>query len=1018
MTPTNVQDALTLPEPLRLQFQRLERRLRKTDAVVTLSGALGSLLLAYGFLFVSDRFWDTPVWLRSALVLTGLASFLGFGARWLIRHVLRRPDLLDLSVLVQRHYRNLGDRLLGIVELADDQKRSPNISPALCRAAIAQVADEAGRVDFKKAVASRYAKIGLGALLLLAGVSLVPWLLVPQAGWNALIRGIHPLAPIARYTFVSMDALPAEMVVPHGEPFEIQCTLAFHSFWHPTRATGQYGRQTPLRATVRGNQVLFRIPGQTQKDVLKLCAGDITREITVLPTYRPELKQLEARIQRPDYLHYPVTTEKIATGSLAILEGSSVAFHGKASRTLASATLAVERAAAAPIEVKGDEFSSALLNLAGVSRCVLVWSDTLGLDGPSPLALAVRSEKDLSPAAECRDLAAATAILEHEVLDIQIAATDDYGVREIGVGWDYQKRKGVTGPAVRQRFSVQDGAFEKKELDDTFRFCPSVLHIPAGTLVTLRALATDYFPNRPPSESVSYQIYVLEPEEHARLIQQRLEALLSRLEELTRKQEELQNASREVQQMPPEKMAADETSRQLGEQSADEKRYAEELERMAAEVAESLREALRNPELTEESLREWMQHLQSMKALSQKEMQAAIQALKSAQQKAEDRKPQVDRAVDQEQAVLKALQELLKNMGGGLDRMQAQNLARRLRKVGGTEKEIKDQLQKIFPETVGMDPRDLPAGHRETVNRLSSDQEGARKEAQTLKEEIARFFERTRLSNYGSVNDDMEAARPGDEMSKVSDAIKQNKSVEAMQQAEAWAQRFKQWAEKLEAGGDQLPPPSGGSPGELTPEQIAQMMRMAKNFLKLARLRQEEENLRDRTRLTEEQKANNPNYREDARKLADQQRRLNDEIQNLQQDPDMAPAMKPLKDIEQAMGEAEGLLQKPQTDQPTVSTETTVIELLSNLMDAMQRQAAAMGGMAFLLPMGGGNTGTGNPGHSASDRENTRANGDPRGRTPEERRVDKMSGREGLVLPMEFRDALEGYFNAVDQTGP
>jgi hypothetical protein len=816
-----------------------------------------------------------------------------------------------------------------------------------------------------------------------------------------------------------MDALPADKVVPYGEPFEIECGLGFHSFWRPTQAFCQYGHQPSLRATVRGSRVVFHIPGQTQKDVLRLRAGDIEREILVTPTYRPELRQLEAQIQRPEYLHYPVATEKVATGSLAVLEGSSVVFHGKASRALASVSMAVERSSAEPLSVKDSEFTSPLLNLAGVSRCEFAWVDTLGLNGSAPLTLALRTEKDLPPATECRDLALATAMLENEVLDIKIAATDDYGVRETGVAWESQKRKGNAAPGPTQRFKIKDGGFQDKEVAGSYSFCPSVLRIPAGSLVTLRATAVDYYPGRSLSESVSYQIFILDSEEHARLIQKRFESLLSRIEELARKQEELQNASREVQQMPPEKMNSEATGSQLSEQSAEEKRNAEELDQLANEWAEALREALRNPELTEESLREWAQHLQAMKSLSQKEMQQAIQALKSAQQKMDGRKPDVDRAVELEQSILKALQEMLKNMGAGLDRMQAQSLSRRLQKLSQTEKDMKGRLQKISTSNaVGLRPQDLTEKERQAVATIVSDNEDVRKEAQTLQEEISRFFERTRMSNYGEVSKDMEAARPEETIGKLSETIRQNQANEAIPQTEAWSQRFKQWGQKLEAEGEKLPSGGGNSSGELSPEEMQQLMKMIENFLKLARLRQEEEGLRERTRLTEQHKADNPNYRQDSENLAQQQQRLSEEIQKLLQDPIMAPAGRKLKEIDQAMGDAEKLLKKPQTDQATVSAETAVIELLTNLMNSMQ-QNGSMAGMRILIPIAGmGGSGGGSTSGGDTDRTNLRPEGNPDGKTPEERRMERMSGRQGMVLPMEFRDALEGYFNAVDQTAP
>src|SRR6185436_11316709 len=139
---------LQLPDHLRDRFEQLEHRLWKVDTVIAICGALTGLLISYLLVFISDRFWDTPAWLRTILMTVGLGVLFYFVVGWLRLWVWGRRDYRSLSGLVQRHFRRLGDRLLGIVELADEKARPPNISPALCRAAIQQVSTEAVRFDF------------------------------------------------------------------------------------------------------------------------------------------------------------------------------------------------------------------------------------------------------------------------------------------------------------------------------------------------------------------------------------------------------------------------------------------------------------------------------------------------------------------------------------------------------------------------------------------------------------------------------------------------------------------------------------------------------------------------------------------------------------------------------------------------------------------------------------------------------------------------------------------------------
>ena len=110
---------IALPASLTQQFDSLERRLWRMDALLAVSGAAGSLLASYLLLYAADRVCDTPVWLRFALALAGWTGFAVFAWRYGNKWVWGRRSVRALAVIVQKRYRRLGDRLLGIVELAD-----------------------------------------------------------------------------------------------------------------------------------------------------------------------------------------------------------------------------------------------------------------------------------------------------------------------------------------------------------------------------------------------------------------------------------------------------------------------------------------------------------------------------------------------------------------------------------------------------------------------------------------------------------------------------------------------------------------------------------------------------------------------------------------------------------------------------------------------------------------------------------------------------------------------------------
>jgi len=1007
------------------------------ETVTTICGAMCGLLISYVFLFFSDRFWDTPRWLRTGFTLAGLGLLAGFGVWWMNRWVWRRRDSRAMANLVQKHHRRLGDRLLGIVELADERRRPADISPALCRAAIEQVSAEAARFDFREAVATRGPKIYLLSLLFLFSLVAVPWLVVPQAGWNALLRWVFPVSSTARYTFVSLDQLPARQIVPHGEAFEIPCLLSFNSFWRPTRASFQYENQPPVQVAVRGNHALFRVPGQTQNGVLTLRVGDDARRIAVVPTFRPELKNLAAQIKKPDYLGYPVATEEVRNGSLSLLEGSRIAFRGEVNRTLSEASLDLSEASTTrgdglqakagenkSLRIQNNSFTSESLNLEDATRCAFRWRDNLGLTAKTPWPLSLQWQKDLEPMVRCPDLAAATAMLEDEVLEIKLESEDDFGIRNLGVNWECFGREQQKTPLSKQEIKIRDGSFQEKKIAASYRFCPSALRVPAGSTVMLCALASDYFPSREKSRSFLHRIYVLSREEHARLIEQQFETLLAQLEELTRKQDALNNDSRQTRELPKEKLEGEEAEKKLNEQSAEQSEQAEKLEQLIKEWTESLREALRNPDLSEETLRELTQHLQTLKNLAQ-QMQEASKALKQSHQNAADRAKKLDRAIELQKEILRALQEMQKKMGNSLDDMLAKNLAQRLRKVARFEKETSKQLEKMWPETVGKRSEELSGENQELTAFLATGQDLARKESQVLQEEIDRYFQRTQLANYGEVAKQMTESKTTEGLSHVAELIKKNEGQNAMQEAAGWSQRFSQWADRL-GSGDRSRAAAEMQGGTMSEQEMKEMLKMLKQALALMRIRQQEETLRERTRMSEEQKANNPNYKEDAQALASMQQQLKEEIQKLQKEMGDSSLAGQLEPVAQAMGEAGSLLGKPQTDEPTVEAETRAIDQLTKVLNAMMSQCqGGQGGqcMGILMQMmgmgnGTGRTGGGSTAGGTTDQSNMAVTGNVDGKAADPRAPEKTSGRESKPLPMEFRDALQGYFNAIEQNSP
>lgn len=1033
MAATDEQLTLSLPRDLREQFAALERRLWILETTTALCWAAGGLILSYLALFISDRFWDTPVSLRILFATLGLGTAAMAVYWWTWRWVFKRRDFRALARLVQRSYRRLGDRLLGIVELADEKSRPAHFSPDLYRAAIEQVARQASEFDFREAVNSRPARVSGYVLAGAAVWALLPSLVVPAAGWNAMQRWAMPAAPVERYTLVALRSAAAEQVVAHGEPFEVSAAVEYRSFWRPQRARARFEEQPNLTAGVKGARINLRVPGQIKDGILRVKLGDAEQKVRIIPTHRPSLKDLAARIDLPEYLRYPALEEKVQNGTLTVLEGSRVSFEGVISRELAGAQIMFEGSEPKAVQVEGERFRTEPAILDAVFYCGFSWRDKLGLESLAPWRLTIQIQKDAPPAAEIADVERELAILDTEVLQLRAAGNDDYGIRELGVVWDLMADPQQPTEANRYVFRLEPPDTRSKKVDQSFRFSPAILGIPPDTSVELRVYARDYYPDRETVFSMPYRIHVLGKETHADMVRQRLESMLARLEEVTRLEEKIAENTRELSELNQEKMEASETTEKIGEVESDQTQNSGQLQQLAKEGIKNLREAIRNPLLPEQKLREWAKTIQEMQKLAQGEMKESSQSLKSAEQNPDSRSEDLSQALDQQEDILQSLQEMQRQISQSLDNLQALTLAQRLRKVGAGENQIAGQLQKNIPDTIGMLVKDLPERFRRANSFLANNQGDAQKESDVLRSEISRFFERTQEGNYGEVSKEMADARTSEELDRVRALIEENISMEAIRNLGDWAKRFQEWADKLdpkkEGGGG-----GGGGGSERGDNSLAE--HLMRQLMELLRLREGQINVRDRTELAEKQRGKADSYEAVTDALFNQQRQLQLKLVNLQLQNPLEPLETPLKEIHGAMDAVGVLLGTPQTDATTIKAEQNAINVLSDVINLINEHAQrgqnassqAAAEMAFMMqmmsPENSQNQGMSlsrNPGRStaggSTDQAAEGAEGDATGQAGEERKVNKASGIIQNV-PTEFREALEIYFQALEKQEP
>ena len=497
---------LSLPESLRNQLLEFRKRVWTVKSIEALAIALLGFLLAFLVVYCMDRFFDTPRQLRGMLLLVAL--LVGCVVPWACyRWIWKRRRLDQLAMLLRYRHPSVGDQLLGIIELVDNEQEQAR-SLELCSAAVEQVAEDAKSRDLVNAIPqARHVLFGrLAAAGLL--VALVLLALSPAATANAWIRYLMPWHDTPRYTFTMIDGLPNNHVVPHGEVFPLTLRLKEQTRWKPETAQIQFDGGQPIQTRLDGDHYVFDCPPQLAETSLRIKIGDYFQRVSISPTGRPELTDVMAEIELPRYLQRTENLRKdMRSGVGTFVIGSKAKIQATASRPLKTAALN-----GGPLDVEKEVLQSDWVSVDAHQQLSIQWQDNLGLAGQKPFKLTLNSRDDEAPSIVCEGLPRQRVVLDSENLPFQVRCVDDFGIRRVGIEW-----KGLdttmSSPAVGERL-LGAGSATSEELNLNGTFCAKTLGI-APQPVQVRMFAEDYLPDRERVYSPVYTLYVLSPEDHA-----------------------------------------------------------------------------------------------------------------------------------------------------------------------------------------------------------------------------------------------------------------------------------------------------------------------------------------------------------------------------------------------------------------------------------------------------------------------------------------------------------------------
>ena len=587
-----------------------------------LAGLFG-IALSYLLVFTLDRLWETPAWLRLGLLVAGGAALLlGVPLKW-HAWVWRQRRLEDAARLLRRTFPRLGDQLLGIVELARMDHAAAGRSERLVQAAMAQAADAVKDQDFSRAVPdARHRHWGWAVAGVLA-LAMTAFILVNAAARNALARWITPLRNVERFSFTKLEPLPARLVVPYAEAFDLPVRLSPDTEWSPGRGSGWIGIQPAVQAKLSSGVYPFVFPPQKQESPLALSVGDARKTVFVQPHTRPELVEIVVRMRLPAYLSYQSEPAiEVRGGSISVLKGSQAAFEAKASRDLASANLDGKMQ-----KVAGPKIVTDYEPVTVDSQREFTWKDKDGLTPREPLILKVRAVDDAAPRIMARRESQEEVVLDSEVVTFDVTAVDDFGVKQAGLSWvgSLTRDDGST-PVSGEKISAA-GQPEKKELEARATFCATREGVVPQT-IELRAWADDYLPGRKHTFSAAFILHVLNKTDHALWLTGQFGKWLEAAKESYEREQQLHESNKELRALSAAELDRPENRRRVLQQAAAENANASRLESLTQSGRSLVEQATKNDEFDAKKLESWAAMLKVLKDIAANRMPSVSDLLK------------------------------------------------------------------------------------------------------------------------------------------------------------------------------------------------------------------------------------------------------------------------------------------------------------------------------------------------------------------------------------------------------
>lgn len=631
--------------------------MRRTKLTEHISIALFALVMSYLAVAALDRFFETSALVRAGLLLVSLAVSVYVVPRALNRWFFRHRNLREVAREVTLRDAVVGDRLLGVFELSNDDQEFQR-SPELVRAAIAQGERDLGGRDLSSALPVSRHKRALGFLAVPAAAALTFAVTLPAVAGNAFKRWAMPFADVERYTFARLDGLDSDWVVPIQEESRVALRLSDSTESRPKTATLRIGGTSVAAALAEsGDSYELVLPPLAGDQTALLVVGDVREAISLQPRERPEVVAADVAVALPSYLEISEPLQRdVRGGSLSVVEGASVALSLGVSRALESVDarlvpvvdIAATEAATPSTEptaldatVEEATITLPSVNPASGANVQVGWVDSIGLAGHSDFGLSVRTRPDEAPVVALSGVDAETVLLQSVPLTFDVLSSDDFGVRRAGLEWRALDRFGKPAETALGEKVINAGAPDADILQSFATFRPTDFKLRSG-FYELRGWAEDALPGRERSFSMPIRVRVMTPAEHMEWVTTSYDRWMQRAVEVRDREMELLAENKELHALTNEELDQPDARTRLENQSRAERSNRARLQSLAGQGQELLNEAMRNPEFGSNVLDDMAEANAALKEIADTRMDSVAKLLQSAARSEKSDAPKSD----------------------------------------------------------------------------------------------------------------------------------------------------------------------------------------------------------------------------------------------------------------------------------------------------------------------------------------------------------------------------------------